>query len=192
MAARRTPPSAPPVRVRRLEQMLPYLMNRLAGRLNRNLAGRLRALGYSFQEWRVIAVLAARDGMTLSQLTEATMLPQPTLSRLARRLEHRGFLKRQASARDSRFVHARLTPAGRAAHRRMWREAVAEYRGAISGFDAAETEALMRAMRRMIANVGIELWVDASARRSSRSGLVGSAPAKRLILTLSKDEPVEG
>lgn len=164
-AGRRASPPRPPVRVRGLEEMLPYLMNRLAGRLNQNLAGRLRRLGYSFQEWRVLAVLAARDGMTLSQLTEAAMLPQPTLSRLAARLERRGFLKRQASARDSRFVHARLTPRGRAAYRRMWHEAVAEYRAAVSGFDAAETAALMRAMRRMIGNVGIELWVDAPGRR---------------------------
>jgi DNA-binding MarR family transcriptional regulator len=167
-AGRRASPP-PSVRVTRLEEMLPYLMNRLAGRLNRNLAGRLRRLGYSFQEWRVIAVLAARDGMTLSQLTEATMLPQPTLSRLAQRLERRGFLRRQASARDSRFVHARLTPQGRAAYRRMWREAVAEYRAAVGGFDAAETAALVRAMRRMIANVGIELWVDAPGCKTASS-----------------------
>jgi len=165
-ARRAKPSSVTTARVTRLDDMLPYLMNRLVARLNQNLTEQLRKLGYSFPEWRVLTVLAAEDGLTLGQLTEATMLPQPTVSRLAARLERRGFLERQASARDSRVVHAQLTPQGRAAHRRMWRLAVAEYRAAVSGFDAAETASLMRAMRRMVANAGIELWVGSPARRS--------------------------
>ena len=55
-----------------LDDLLPYLMNRLVSRLNQNLGERLRRRGHSFQEWRVLAVLAADDGITLSQLAEAT------------------------------------------------------------------------------------------------------------------------
>jgi DNA-binding MarR family transcriptional regulator len=141
----------------RLDDLLPYLMNRLVSRLNQNLGERLRRDGYSFQDWRILAVLAAHDGITLSQLAEATVIPQPTVSRLVASLARRGLLRRRARMGDSRFVEARLTPRGEAAYRKMLPLAVEEYRGAVVGFDKAETEWLRRASLRMLGNVGIEL-----------------------------------
>jgi DNA-binding MarR family transcriptional regulator len=141
----------------RLDDLLPYLMNRLVSRLNQNLGERLRRDGYSFQDWRILAVLAAHDGITLSQLADATVIPQPTVSRLVASLARRGLLRRRVRTGDSRFVEARLTPRGEAAYRKMLPLAVAEYRGAIVGFDKAETEWLRRASLRMLGNVGIEL-----------------------------------
>jgi DNA-binding MarR family transcriptional regulator len=150
----------------RLDDLLPYLMNRLVARLNQNLSERLRRGGHSFQEWRILAVLAAHDGITLSQLAEATVIPQPTVSRLVARLERRGFLRRRPGARDSRFIEARITPRGRAAYRKMLPLAVDEYHGAVAGFDQTETEQLRDATLRMIGNIGVEL-------------LNGPAPARR-------------
>ncbi len=141
----------------RLDDLLPYLMNRLVTRLNQNLGERLRRRGYSFQDWRILAVLAAHDGITLSQLAEATVIPQPTVSRLVARLERQKFLRRRPGARDSRFIHAWITTRGRAAYRKMLPLAVEEYRGAVVGFDRAETEWLRRATLRMIGNIGVEL-----------------------------------
>jgi DNA-binding MarR family transcriptional regulator len=141
----------------RLDDLLPYLMNRLVGRLNQNLGERLRHRGHSFQDWRILAVLAAHDGITLSQLAEATVIPQPTVSRLVARLERQKLLRRRPGARDARFIHAWITPRGRAAYRKMLPLAVEEYRGAVAGFGRAETEWLRRATLRMIGNIGVEL-----------------------------------
>jgi MarR family transcriptional regulator, organic hydroperoxide resistance regulator len=152
----------------RLDDLLPYLMNRLVGRLNQNLGERLRRRGHSFQDWRILAVLAAHDGITLSQLAEATVIPQPTVSRLVARLERRGFLRRRPGARDSRFIHAWITPRGRAAYRKMLPLAVDEYRGAIAGFGRAETEWLRRATLRMIGNIGVELLKASNGARRPR------------------------
>lgn len=49
---------------RPLEELLPYLMNRLVNRLNRNLSARLRREGLTFQHWRVLLVLATRGRAT--------------------------------------------------------------------------------------------------------------------------------
>jgi DNA-binding MarR family transcriptional regulator len=141
----------------RLDDLLPYLMNRLVSRLNQNLGERLRRDGYSFQDWRVLAVLAAHDGITLSQLAEATVIPQPTVSRLVASLARRRLLQRRVRTGDSRFVEARITPRGAAAYRKMLPLAVAEYRGAVVGFDKAEAEWLKRATLRMLGNIGVEL-----------------------------------
>jgi DNA-binding MarR family transcriptional regulator len=155
MAARRAEPLM--TRSPRLDDLLPYLMNRLVSRLNQNLGERLRRDGYSFQDWRVLAVLAAHDGITLSQLAEATVIPQPTVSRLVASLARRGLLRRRVRTGDSRFVEARITPRGRTAYRKMLPLAVAEYRSAVVGFDKAEAEGLRRATLRMIGNIGVEL-----------------------------------
>ena len=156
-------------RAPRLDDLLPYLMNRLVSRLNQNLGERLRRRGHSFQDWRILAVLAAHDGITLSQLAEATVIPQPTVSRLVARLERQKLLRRRPGARDARFIHAWITPRGRAAYRRMLPLAVDEYRGAIAGFDRAETEWLRRATLRMIGNIGVEL-LDGSGSVRRRKG----------------------
>ena len=42
-----------------LDDLLPYLMNRLVARLNQNLGEDLRKRGFTFQDWRVLAVLAS-------------------------------------------------------------------------------------------------------------------------------------
>ena len=71
-------------------------------------------------------------------------------------------------AGDSRFVEARLTPRGEAAYRKMLPLAVAEYRGAVVGFDKAEAEWLKRATLRMLGNIGVELLREIPARKPSR------------------------
>jgi DNA-binding MarR family transcriptional regulator len=140
-----------------LNNLLPYLMNRLVARLNQNLGERLRCHGYSFQEWRVLAVLAAHDGITLSQLADAAVMPQPTVSRLVARLERRRFLRRRPGTRDSRFVEAWITRRGLAGYREMLPLAIEEYRSAVTGFGGKQTEWLRRATLRMIGNIGVEL-----------------------------------
>ena len=158
----------------RLDDLLPYLMNRLVGRLNQNLGERLRREGYSFQDWRILAVLAAHDGITLSELAEATVIPQPTVSRLVASLARRGLLRRQVRTGDSRFVEARITPRGEAAYRRMLPLAVAEYRGAVTGFDKAEAEWLKRATLRMLGNIGVELLPDGAHSGSTAVASISS------------------
>ena len=46
-----------------LDDSIPYMMNRVAGRLNRSLEDDLLKLGITFQHWRVLAVLARGDGI---------------------------------------------------------------------------------------------------------------------------------
>jgi DNA-binding MarR family transcriptional regulator len=159
----------------RLDDLLPYLLNRLVATLNQNLGEELRRKGYTFQEWRILAVLAAHDGITLSQLAEAAVIPQPTVSRLVAQLARRGFLHRRPGARDGRLIEIRLTSAGRAAYNRMLPLAVAEFRSAVAGFDKAETDWLRRAALQMITNKGITL-LPAKGRPPSR--LRASKPSR--------------
>ncbi len=140
-----------------LDDMLPYLMNRLVARLNQNLAEDLRKRGFTFQDWRVLAVLAAHEGANLTELADATVIPQPSVSRLVANLARRGYVERQNGKRDSRIVHLYLTPAGRKIYDKMLPLAVDEYRAAMKGFTAREYEQLRATLLRMMKNRKVKL-----------------------------------
>lgn len=138
-----------------LDQLPPYLMNRLVSRLNRNLADRLRAVGLSFAMWRVLAVLAARDGRSIMELSDFTAIPHSTLSRLIDRMARAGHVRRRAAADDARLVRIELCDDGRAAYERALPLAVAESEAALAGFTAEEHALVARLLGRMLANMGL-------------------------------------
>lgn len=138
-----------------IDDLLPYRMNRLLARLNRNLSERLRGAGYTFQEWRVVAVLKGHDGIGVNALAEAAVLPQPTASRLVIQLESAGLVARRGDRDDQRRVTVHLTALGLKAHALMFREAVAEYEAAMAGIGERERDVLFALVERMSANAGI-------------------------------------
>jgi DNA-binding MarR family transcriptional regulator len=140
-----------------LDDLLPYLMNRLIARMNQNLADELRKRGFTFQDWRVLAVLAAHEGTNLTELAEATVIPQPSVSRLAANLAKRGYVARENGKTDSRNVHLFITPKGRAVYDKMLPLAVSEYRAAMKGFTAKESENMRGALLRMMKNRKVKL-----------------------------------
>lgn len=140
-----------------LDDLLPYLMNRLVARLNQNLAGQLRKQGYTFQDWRILAVLAAHDGVNLTELAEATVIPQPSVSRLVASLQRKGYLQRRNGAADSRFVEIRISARGRSAYARMRELALAEYRAAARGVNRHQSELLRASLLQMMKNRNVRL-----------------------------------
>jgi DNA-binding MarR family transcriptional regulator len=140
-----------------LDDFLPYLMNRLVARMNQNLGEQLRKHGHTFQDWRILAVLAVHDHVNLTELAEATVIPQPTVSRLVASLARKGFIARRNGARDSRFRQVSITPRGRDVYARMRVAALAEYRAALKGFSGTESEALRESLLRMMKNRNVRL-----------------------------------
>ncbi len=140
-----------------LDDLPPYLMNRLIARMNQNLAEGLRERGFTFQDWRVLAVLAAHEGASLTELAEATVIPQPSVSRLVANLARRGYIARQNGETDSRVVHLHITAKGRGIYDKMLPLAVKEYRAATKGFTDKEYERLRELLLRMMANRKVRL-----------------------------------
>jgi DNA-binding MarR family transcriptional regulator len=143
-----------------LDDLLPYLMNRLIAQMNQNLAEALRERGFTFQDWRVLAVLAAHEGANLTELAEATVIPQPSVSRLVANLARRGYIERQNAKTDSRVVHLHITTKGRSIYNKMLPLAVSEYRAATKGFSTKEYEQLRASLLRMMKNRKIKLLVS--------------------------------
>ena len=91
-----------------LDAFIPYLMNRITNRWNRNLAGAMRAAGITTPQWRVLAVLVAGDGRSLTELAVYTVIDQSTLSRTVDRMEEGGLVRRRVRADDGRYTEIHL------------------------------------------------------------------------------------
>ena len=107
------PPSAASGRDR-AQEFLPDLLARAAHAVVQGFAADLRARGASLPVWRVLAALLAQPGETVSGLAEASLLQQPTMTKLLDRMARDGLVTRAQDARDRRVVRVGLTPAGEA------------------------------------------------------------------------------
>lgn len=95
-----------------LDEFLPYHMYRVTNKLNARLLKRLKAMSINTSQWRVLSVLRAYGPMSITQIVEATLLEQPTASRVAAQLERIGHVQRRLSRVDSRVTEISITPAG--------------------------------------------------------------------------------
>ena len=148
----------------KLDELLPYLVNRLGPKVEAGFAGPLRANGITLPMWRVLAVLRVAGPQGLNDLGAGTSLPLSTLSRLVGDMVSRGLLSRVRKPDDARAVEVDLTARGRAVADAVTPLA-RRYEAAMArGFSDAELSELRRLLSRLYANMdGIETSWRAAA-----------------------------
>src|SRR4030081_165550 len=87
-----------------LDSFFPYRLYRASKKLQLRLHARLRALRMSSSQWRVISVLKAYGALSIGEIVEATLMEQPTISRVVSRLEENGLVTRRPTNRDFRLA----------------------------------------------------------------------------------------
>jgi DNA-binding MarR family transcriptional regulator len=92
---------------------LPHLIARLAYELNLDLIEKLRREGINVTRWRILAVLAMGDGITILDIIDRAMMQQSALSRALMNMEKEGYVRRVAGRKDARCVEVFLTAKGR-------------------------------------------------------------------------------
>jgi MarR family transcriptional regulator for hemolysin len=73
---------------------------------------RLRPLGISRSNWRILAMLKLHGEMNQGQLAEALMVEGPTVVRFIDKLERDGHVERVMDPSDRRVRNIQLTPSG--------------------------------------------------------------------------------
>ena len=136
-----------------LDSYLPYLLNRAGSRIATSFSDRVRPLGATLQEWRVLAALREKDGRRMGDLSETTSIEVSTMTRLVDTMEKRGLVDRRRDGEDARAVLLHATPAGRRLTRRILPIAEHYETAALAGFNAAEADKLRAALRRLYANM---------------------------------------
>ncbi len=138
--------------------------------------------GLSLTESRVLYELAHREAPTATALQRDLGLDQGYLSRILRRFEKQGLLKRTRSDSDRRQSHIALTAKGRAFFARidrMWQQATSELIAPLS--DARRTE-MVRAMGSIETALGGETKATPFMLREPRVGDMGWIVHRQAVL----------
>lgn len=106
-----------------LEEYLPYILRRADQALSADLYALLNTHGVARSEWRVLAVLEERGPLTVLDLAEAALSPQPTVTHAVRRLEERDLVSREPGTTDRRQRIITITDAGSTLTRMLIAEA---------------------------------------------------------------------
>lgn len=135
----------------------PYLLNRLAERMNAELRAALRPFRLTLRHWRVLAFLAPSGPVPIVALARDALIPHSTLSRLCARMERAGLVRRSAGkAEDLRWANYALTKEGERLYRRVLPHVVALNERLLDGVPETQRESLDRHLARMLANLDKE------------------------------------
>ena len=101
---------------------------------------RVKSLGLTRSQWWVLNHLFRGDGVTQTELADTLEIEKPTLGRLLDRLQAKGWVRREADARDGRVWRVYLTAEVDPAMRTLRTVAAELRRDALAGLSAAERE----------------------------------------------------
>jgi MarR family transcriptional regulator, organic hydroperoxide resistance regulator len=135
------------------ENFLPAHFHRITNLLNARLLERLRVHGMTVQRWRVLMALITRDGRTVSDLVEYTIIAQPVLSRIIDQMERDGLVTRRTARRDSRVIEVYLTPHGRKLYAEIAPVAARHAELTVKSLTAAQRKELLALLRIVTRNL---------------------------------------
>jgi len=135
------------------DDFLPYLIARLAYQLNTDVVEKLQRQGINLTRWRILAVLAMGDGITISEIIDRAMMQQSALSRALMSMEEEGYLRRVPRRGDARYVEVFLNDKGRKLFNSL--NVVVRHRQnqLLAGFSAQETRTAFALIRRLSRNM---------------------------------------
>jgi DNA-binding MarR family transcriptional regulator len=133
---------------------------------------RVKSLGLTRSQWWVLNHLFRGDGVTQTELADTLEIEKPTLGRLLDRLEAKGWVRREADARDGRVWRFYLTAEVEPALRTLRTVAAELRRDALAGLSAAEREQFVDTLLGIRSNlVRMQAGApEAAARRARRNG----------------------
>ncbi len=149
-----------------------FLLTDVARLMRTTYDRRVKSLGLTRSQWWVLNHLYRGDGVTQTELAETLEVEKPTLGRLLDRLEAKGWVRREADARDGRawrvFLTAEVDPA-----MQTLRAVAAELRrDALAGLNAPERERFVDTLLAIKSNL-VRMSAGAPgtpARRNRRNG----------------------
>ena len=134
-----------------LEEFLPYRLSVLSNRVSRAIARRYaKAFDLTIPEWRVIAVLGRRPGLTAKEVTEATEMDKVAVSRAVARLVSTKRAASRPDPADARRQLLALTREGESLHARIAPIALASEERLLSALDARERAQLEGLIDRLL------------------------------------------
>jgi DNA-binding MarR family transcriptional regulator len=134
-----------------LEDFLPYRLSILSNRISRAIAARYaKTFDLTIPEWRIIAVLGRRPGLTAKEIAEATEMDKVAVSRAVARLVSAKRVQTRADVEDARRQILQLTAQGESVHARIAPIALATEEKLLRALDARERRELDALLDRLL------------------------------------------
>jgi DNA-binding MarR family transcriptional regulator len=134
-----------------LEDFLPYRLSVLSNRVSRAIAARYaKTFDLTIPEWRIIAVLGRRPGLTAKEIAEATEMDKVAVSRAVARLVSAKRIQTRADVEDARRQILQLTAQGESVHARIAPIALATEEKLLGALDARERRELDALLHRLL------------------------------------------
>lgn len=122
-----------------LERFLPYRLSILSNRISRAIAKRYaKTFDLTIPEWRIIAVLGRRPGLTAKEIAEATEMDKVAVSRAVAKLTGAKRVAAYVDEEDGRRQLLSLTALGESVHARIAPLALESERRLLAAFDPHE------------------------------------------------------
>jgi DNA-binding MarR family transcriptional regulator len=137
----------------RLSTSFPYLARRVGLRIGELFELAAGSLGVDVPTYRVLAALREQGGQTLSDLSKATDIPLPTLSRLVTAMSRQGLVTRARPESNGRIVAISLLPQGQQLVEALVPMAIRLEQFALNGLSAAETRMLKDQLEKAFSNL---------------------------------------
>jgi DNA-binding MarR family transcriptional regulator len=152
-SAPRTAPHARKAVVGLFDDFLPHLVARLAYQLNSDLVEKLRSEGINVSRWRILAVLAMGEGITINEIIDRAMMQQSALSRALSSMVKEGYVRRVVRRDDARCAGIYLTDKGRALFDTLNVVVRRREKHLLAGMSPSEVRAAFSVMRRLSRNM---------------------------------------
>ena len=133
-----------------VDDYLPALLAQASRLISTEFHAVVQAAGFSVTEWRILATLTGKSGLSIGGLAQITVSKQPTVTRLLDRMEAKGYVERFAHDTDRRITMVRITPAGQTIVADLIREAKEHELRVLQPFGLKRAEALKVTLRRII------------------------------------------
>ena len=134
-----------------LEGFLPYRLSILSNRVSRAIAARYAdAFDLTIPEWRIIAVLGRRPGLTAKEVAEATEMDKVAVSRAVARLTAKKRIAAESDPQDARRQMLSLTANGNTLHAKIAPVALACEARLLDALNASERASLDQLIDRLL------------------------------------------
>lgn len=134
-----------------LERFLPYRLSVLSNRISRAIAARYaKTFDLTIPEWRIIAVLGRRPGLTAKEIVEATEMDKVAVSRAVAKLSAAKRVAASTDSADARRQALTLTAQGETLHARIAPIALESERRLLASLDTRERAQLDALVDRLL------------------------------------------
>ncbi len=133
-----------------INRHIAYLLARASRQVHKQLDQEFRPEGVPVEQWRILKLLAERNGRSMGDLTEAALLNHPTLTKMIDRMVSDALVYRRQDQQDGRKVLIFISDRGRAVNERLNRLADLHQAEIVEGYGDREVEELRRLLDELI------------------------------------------